>query len=192
MINGVVKRVSEKEYNGKMLYSLQVNGDNTYYGCGYKSPAAQVGQSVSFDVSMNGKYANLVHESLQVLNDGKVEQAPSVAPYARKPFFNKGTKDAAKDTYWTDKEQRDIINSKRIEVQACRNTAIQFLGLLYTHGALSIPSAQAKKEAAVAAALEHYTQMFLAENEARVNPQAESPTDATKSVDSDDSDWEKL
>lgn len=54
-MKGKIEVVTTKEWKGKTLYSMKVNGE--YYGCGAKSPGQQ-GDYVEFDVEENGKYKN--------------------------------------------------------------------------------------------------------------------------------------
>lgn len=77
---------------------------------------------------------------------------------------------AGKDTYWADKEKRDIITQKAIQLQASRNSAIAVLGVLLTNGAVALPSAKAKQYDAVMDLLAEITERFQEETSAVMNP----------------------
>jgi hypothetical protein len=77
---------------------------------------------------------------------------------------------AGKDQYWADKEKRDIITQKAIQLQASRNSAIAVLGVLLSNGAVALPTAKAKQYDAVMDMLAEITERFQEETSAVMNP----------------------
>lgn len=67
---------------------------------------------------------------------------------------------AGKDTYWADKEKRDIITQKAIQFQASRNSAIAALDVLLKVEAVKLPAKQADKYDAALALLDELTARF--------------------------------
>lgn len=96
-MKGKIEVVTTKEWKGKTLYSMKVNGE--YYGCGVKSPGQQ-GDYVEFDVEENGKYKNAG-------NIRKVEGAPPSSGV---------TGQTSQGTDWAKKDAQ-------ISWQAARNSA---------------------------------------------------------------------
>ena len=96
-MKGKIEVVTTKEWKGKTLYSMKVNGE--YYGCGAKSPGQQ-GDYVEFDVEENGKYKNAG-------NIRKVEGAPPSSGVSGQ---------TGQGTDWAKKDQQ-------ISWQAARNSA---------------------------------------------------------------------
>lgn len=96
-MKGKIELVTTKDWKGKTLYSMKVNGE--FYGCGVKSPGNK-GDFIEFDVEENGNYKNAG-------NIRKVEGAPSAPSCA--PVASGGTD-------WAKKDQQ-------ISWQAARNSA---------------------------------------------------------------------
>ena len=132
-MKGKIEVVTTKEWKGKTLYSMKVNGE--YYGCGAKSPGQQ-GDYVEFDVEENGKYKNAG-------NIRKVEGAPSApsgAPVA-----------SGQSNYSTDKaadREYKEKNDQRIGWQAARNSANALLATAVSAGFQDAPDTFSKLVAA--------------------------------------------
>lgn len=121
-MKGKIEVVTTKEWKGKTLYSMKVNGE--YYGCGAKSPGQQ-GDYVEFDVEENGKYKNAG-------NIRKVEGA--AAPAVSQPTSSGGTDWAKKDA--------------QISWQAARNSANALLATAVSAGFQDAPDTFSKLVAA--------------------------------------------
>lgn len=121
-MKGKIEVVTTKEWKGKTLYSMKVNGE--YYGCGAKSPGQQ-GDYVEFDVEENGKYKNAG-------NIRKVEGA--AAPAVSQPTSSGGADWAKKDA--------------QISWQAARNSANALLATAVSAGFQDAPDTFAKLLAA--------------------------------------------
>lgn len=120
VITGVVEFLNEKEFGGRKLYSIKVEGE--YYGCGNKRPACSKGDSVKFNAVQNGKYWNV---------DGNVDVQTGSAAAA--------TAAASPGRMMEERKQ------KAIALQAARNSAIAVTSALLQSGAIKLPSTQAKQ-----------------------------------------------
>lgn len=147
MIKGTVQKIHK---NGK-AYNIVI--DDEFYGYGFNRPDFEEGTLVKFEVSMNGKWKNVDKDTLKVLGKGELK-----SPKVSATRVSSGT--SQKDTYWADKEKRDIRNDLLREVGATRNTAISFVDLLLKTGALDLPKAKPKQADALLQAVEHYAEWF--------------------------------
>ena len=170
MPKGVVAKTSGREWNDPqqgaiMLYSLQLVGDNTWYRGGQTDPAALgavAGANVSFDITGKG---NIVQKSLRILKAGEnVQSSPTVT-----------SSSSSKDTYWSDKEARDIkkesnyqnIDIPRMTYAGAQSTAVDVLKLALEIGAVDLTATKkGAKLGALLAALDGITNDLFA---ARLN-----------------------
>lgn len=177
-MKGTVSRISEKEWNGKTLFSIQLVNDPTYYGMGTTQPMIKVGDYVDFDTTVTGNgRVNVRNNSIMVLKEGT--EAP-VVTQARtgggfKPRFQK---DEGKDAYWKNREERDVKVQERIQFQSARNSAIAFLDVLLKNNAVKLPEAPAKRYDVVAALLDEITERFN-----KPNVDDSSPPDAAEGLE---------
>ena len=121
-MKGKIEVVTTKEWKGKTLYSMKVNGE--YYGCGAKSPGQQ-GDYVEFDVEENGKYKNAG-------NIRKVEGAPPSSGVSGQ---------TGQGTDWAKKDQQ-------ISWQAARNSANALIAIGVQAGFQDAPDTFSKLVAA--------------------------------------------
>lgn len=121
-MKGKIELVTTKDWKGKTLYSMKVNGE--FYGCGVKSPGNK-GDFIEFDVEENGNYKNAG-------NIRKAEGAPS-AP--------SGAPVASGGTDWAKKDQQ-------ISWQAARNSANALLATAVSAGFQDAPDTFSKLVAA--------------------------------------------
>lgn len=145
-VAGVVQEIQERPVaGGKTAYNVVVGGQG--YGAGLYAPKAKVGDYVEFEVDEARGYKNVARGTLRVsANKGP---APATAAAQAAP--------AKPNTSVYDNRQ-DIISR-----QAAANTALQFLNLAVTTGALELPKSTSKKGAALDAldTLVHkYTEVF--------------------------------
>jgi hypothetical protein len=170
MAKGVVAKTSGREWNDPeqgtiMLYSLQLVGDNTWYRAGQNDPAklgASQGANVSFDITGKG---NIVQKSLRVVKGSEsVERSPTVS-----------SSSSSKDTYWSDKEARDIkkeanyqnVDIPRMTYAGAQSTAVEVLSLALAQGAVDITAV--KKAAKLDTLLSVLDQITLTLFHARLN-----------------------
>ena len=174
-IRGVVSKVSSNQFNGKTLWSLRLQGDNNYYNTGERVPPVTEGASIEFDtkLSPSGKHSVLI-ESIRPWENGNIMQAVP-ANTVRKSAD-------PKESYWADKELRDKRNDLLRELGATRNTAIAFIKLLTDTGSLKLPAAEAKREAVLWEALDHYTKKLMGVDEAPAE-------EAVKTTAQEETEW---
>lgn len=157
---GVVSNVSAFPYNGKNLWSFSLNGTKGFFRCGDTRPRVEKGDYVKFTATTgkNGAY-NVDTKSIDA-KTGESQATGVKIPAA-------GTSGASasgvgREDYWVAREARDVSTQKRIEIQSCRNSAIEFLKILLANGEFKLPAKN--KVAALEAALQHYIDKFIKEN----------------------------
>jgi hypothetical protein len=144
-IQGYVGEVlSFKTKTGKDVFSVVVDGKK--YSAGFDRPKANPGDLVSFNIEMNGQYANVAKGSLRVLPPGS-----GAAPAPAAPARSGGGFDDRQDT---------------ISRQAASNTALEFLRLAESIGALGMAkTAKAEdKLTALEELVNEYTALFYERN----------------------------
>lgn len=176
---GVISKVFSKPFQNKTLYSFQLQGDQQYYRLGEKKPPfVQDGASIQFDIDWKGNNASAKNVAPWM------EQVVPAALQTPIPYAPPA---AAKDNYWNNKEKADVARQKKIEIQAARNAAIEFISILLAQEAVKLPAKQADKEAALADMLNHYIEKFLSENEGTTTTQ---PVEA-ETINNDEDSEEK-
>jgi hypothetical protein len=144
-IKGTVSRVYEKDWDGVVLHSFQLQGDKRYFRTGTSRIVGQ-GESVSFDIEGNN---NVLESSLSKL-EAQVQQAPAPQQYQQRPQWGGGgaakkgpTENfEARQQYWTNKEARDIeVVEPRITWSSARTAAVEVIGLALQHDALAFGNA---------------------------------------------------
>jgi hypothetical protein len=160
---GVVARIFDRTFGSDIVYSFTLKGDQTFYRLGSTPPTFAEGDSIRFETSQKGKntYANrVVPWKEDGIRPGASNSAASVVARAS------GAGPRTADEFWRNKELRDVQTQQRIELQSCRNSAIELVRLLLGPGveAVKLPAAQAKKEQVVFEMVQKYTADFLAQN----------------------------
>ena len=174
MISGIVSKVNARDMQGARgpykLYSFALQGQQGWHSLGFELHGISEGQSISFETRQNARgYAEVDPDSIKIL-EGQVVAARDAAvvakaPYTPKKVWGGGKSGGKKDEYWDNREARDIETQKRIELQSCRNSALQFIDILVKTDAMKFGKAsQAEKAGILEDMLSHYTKAFLAEN----------------------------
>lgn len=188
-ICGVVEKVSYKDLNsGKRMWNIKVDGN--WYGMGYTQPKFGEGGEIEFDISWNGDFANVDKDSLNIISAGNVRnsgggnggsrggngggynkssgQQRSGGNSSNGGGYNRGSSGssgnaggASKDKYWEDKEKRDKVKDVVVTHMACRNSAIEAVGMLLTAGAVSLPTKKAEQYDAVLELVDIVTERFI-------------------------------
>lgn len=154
-MQGVVSKVSSFDYNGKTLWSFQLNGDRSFYRTGDKRPTVEQGQFISFDAKQGGKQGNFNVDLNSITIKKEEQQAKGVVG-----AFTNGASN--KDDYWTKKEARDVLVQARIERQSTRNSALEFIKILIQQEAVKVPAKN--KVEFFEQLLGHYQEEFIADN----------------------------
>lgn len=192
-------------------YSIKVN--DVYYSVGSTQPP-EAGTLVEFEAEQKGEYWNVTKAGIRVVPAGNPTSNISGAAVS-----SASKSVMSKDDYWGNKEKRDMewqhyqrtVVQPKIELQAARNAAIEFVKLLIVEvpyenskgeiqrlPSLKLGANIAKREEILAAAVEKYTKEFVEQNASNSEnnnkneqlPQAETSSQKdSESVDSDDSAW---
>lgn len=178
-MQGVVSKIDSKDFPNGKAWSFTLSGDRTFYRLGQRPPTFSEGDSVRFDTAQKGNstYANNVVPWKENGVAVPTSTKPDVVARAATTAFDK-------ESYWANKEARDVGVQARIELQSCRNSSIELVRLLLSTGveAVKLPAAQAKKEQVVALLVSKYTADFLAENKAG-GPKVDEPVDTKVAVE---------
>lgn len=197
---GVVSKINARATaNGGTSYSFALKGQDGWYGLGFTAPQFKEGSSVQFDIVQRGNYFDAKNI---VPWDGSGDQpAPPVREVVAKPGFSGGKrpfgggKSEEEKAYWGNRDAKEKDTQKRIEVQAARNAALEFLKLAVSAEAVKLPAKQADKYDALAALLSEVMDGFLADNDGRITGSKHSNTVATPDVppavtSTDESTWD--
>lgn len=171
-VNGVVKRVMTTPWQDKMLHGFALEGDERLFGTGFKkSPNVYPGSAISFQTEKNPKGrwqvdANTIEVKAQT-------KAPEVVQ----------TKEE-KNAYW---ETKDRV----IELQSCRNSAIDLVNVLLTHEAIKTPAKAAEQYDFVLNLVDELITRFVDANEKVRNPEATETPQVEGEPDKDPDDWKE-
>lgn len=161
MVQGVIQRINDKQWNGKTFWSFALQGQDGWFNTGMKRPPA-VGTSVEFNEKTNSKGYKEVDGTITIRSDGPVQVASIPTSVG-----NNGTAKATPSygaggsaAYWDRKEARDIANDTARELGASRNTAIAIIDLALKHEVIKLPAA-AKREEFLWTLLDKYTNKLM-------------------------------
>lgn len=191
-VTGFLLQVSEKQTsNGGTIYNIKVenDGNDDWFGYGFDKPTFGVDSEITFDVEVNGKFENVIVETLEVLdmqNPPKAERkarggrggngggrAPrggnssSRAPRgeskpARKPRGQAADDKPARAPKAEKKEVDWDRKDRLIRAQSCQNTAIAMVDLMVKAGALALPKKKGEQYDALQALVEKESErLFL-------------------------------
>jgi hypothetical protein len=159
-VQGTVKDVSSFDYQGTLLYSFTLQGDNTYYRTGRDAPSFQSGANVSFDATMGKKPGSQdvkIH-TVQMLEGAPSPSVAQVAPQATPQGMSRAE-------YWDEKDRYDkAVRQPAIEFQAARNAAISIVTALVANESMpgiTKTATPAKRAEVFEAAVAHYTEQFF-------------------------------
>ncbi len=128
---GVVQRVLNKDFKGKMLYSFSLGEDKPLFGLGGVRPNFNEGDKITFEYILNNKgYPVVDGKSIKVVERGAngAQAVPAAA----------GVPAQGREAYWSNKEARDVETQKRISFQAARNSAIETFSKAVELGLVSL------------------------------------------------------
>jgi len=141
-VTGQVFKVYEKDFRGKMLFSVKLENDPIYYRMNENrhSGIAESGNWIEFTAEPNadGKSATV---------KGPIKLAPKATPAAAVAGPSGGAYTGAREA--------------SIHYQSARKDALTFVGMAITSGAIKLPAAAAKKLKALEALVDAYTAGFL-------------------------------
>ena len=131
---GIVFRVFEKEFNGKMLYTLKFDGDDNYYRLGEKRYAGTIESGYEVKVAFETKGANNLVRKVKLIAKGEPVEPKS--PGGGKSRPGGGSKGSG-GTDWAAKDQN-------IQYQSARNAAIEMVKMLLEQNGLEFPKGVTK------------------------------------------------
>lgn len=179
MVKGLVYKVFSRQAGRGTAYSIKLDGDETYYGCGFKNPGNLDGKYVSFEAGKNAKgYWDANLATLTVL-----DSAPQVA--------NKSVASATaggKDDYWRRKEERDLVNDVQRHIGASANTAIAFVDLLLKTDSVAVPTKKADRADIIFDLVAHYATKFQSLSEG-AKPADPKPADESPAAEPAEDNW---
>ena len=172
----MISNVSSFDYQGKKLWSFQLNNDKgTYFRTGSSRVPAEQGEFVSFS-GMPGKNGSINVDTKTVeVKKGEVAQQGIAGAVASKAGSG-GTSysgGGGGNRDFPTKSEREATQ-KRIEIQSCRNSALEFIDILIRTEAFKVPAKN--KVEALEELLSHYIEKFIKENA------GESSEDAPKTA----------
>jgi len=162
-VTGVVFRVYENEFEKKTLYSVKLDGNDNFYGMGEKrfEKSVQEGNKITIQYEVNGKGKNVVK---RVRLDGIGDPIESKPKGGKgKGNYKGGNKSGGGNGMskadWADKD-------KRIQYQAARNSALEFLRLASDEDAIDYPkgatkTAKAARMTALEGLVDKYTALYF-------------------------------
>ena len=174
-VTGFLLKVSEKPTsNGGTIYNIQLEASNddrteSWFGYGFDAPTFGVDSEISFDVEVNGKFENVIIETLEIIDNqnapaparkgrsgGGARPARGGAKPARQPRQaaskparqprgqSAEDKPAARAPKSAAKADVDWDRKDRlIRAQSCQNTAIATVSLMLAAGVLPKPKNKA-------------------------------------------------
>jgi hypothetical protein len=136
-VTGVLTQIHASPYGNKMMYRVEVNGQQ--YGMGETNPTqfgVVEGGMVTFDAVQKGKFVNV---TIGTLAPAGVGAEPTQAPVQQAaPQASGGG--LTRDQYWSNKEARDLVVQISIQFQASRNSAIAAAEAMLQSGAFTFPA----------------------------------------------------
>lgn len=183
-MKGYVDVVFSKAQGQGKRYAFKIKNDDIWYSCGFKDPKIKKGDQIEFEFEQNGDFYNVSVEAIKILRSG-----PEVVE-ARRGFPKSVGSGAEKDTYWRDREARDIDTQKRIQLQASRNSAIALASVMLQSGAVKLPEAVAKRHEVVAALVQEWTEKFQEQVNGTDKPAVEAVPESTNEGAAMPEEWE--
>lgn len=165
---GVVGFISEKAWFDRKLgqdinlYSFKLDGHDTWFRTGDTKPEFMKGQQIRF--SSNGNNVDL--STVEITEATPVQTAPRPAGQSRV---------VTKDTYWADKEARDLekeeywrlVKDPMIQYQAARRDAVTLIVAALANEAVSFgTTAKGQRLAFLQDMVEETTQDLMVKNAA--------------------------
>jgi len=101
---GLLKNKSEREWNGTMLYSFQLEGQNIWFRTGQKGITLDEGTPIRFKANETNKQVDL--ESMEKLD---------AAPAPTKQTSATENTSTTREDYWTNRERLDSVRTARAD-----------------------------------------------------------------------------
>jgi hypothetical protein len=143
---GRVAAIYNREFSGKMTYSIKIDGSPLYFRLNDKRYPGIVekGNMVEFEAEENSD-----GKSAKVIGAVRAGRAAPTSEAGKGAAVGGGVDWAKKDA--------------SIQYQSSRKDAVEFVKLLVQTGALGLPAAKSKQVAALELAVDRYTAQFFAD-----------------------------
>lgn len=138
-VKGKVWKVYQKQWKNKTLYTIKIDGNDTYYRCGEKDPGNIAGKVVEFEAGED------TGSGAQV--KGKVTIVDSSTSGKSSGGGGGGGYDPQKDN--------------RIQYQSSRKDALEMVKILLDKGGVKLPSKTADIAEVIEGLVDHYTAQFF-------------------------------
>lgn len=165
--NGTVQKVSSFDFNGSKLWSFTLHGTRGFFRTGKAHPGVEPNQLIQFDGQADGKGNVKVEPSTITL--AKNSESSGVANVVG--ASTEQSLPATEDRRYATRAERESLQS-RIELQSCRNSALELVGLILQHGELKV-GAKVDKVALIEEMVTNYTNKFVTANSAEATATAE-------------------
>jgi hypothetical protein len=177
LIKGIVGKISKNDYQGKILTSFALKGQEGWYSLGERSFQYNEGDSIQFNVQTRGKY--VYAQDITPWDGAGATQAPSIPTgsgatgsprpaYGGRKSFGGGKSDEEKQ-YWAKKDEQAEVTQRRIEIQAARNAAIETASFMFEKELVKVPTKQADKYDAFMELVETITDDYLKKTSIRLS-----------------------
>lgn len=183
VVEGTVLKITYKETRGKndlCNLCLDTGGrDDEWFGYGFNEPDFEEGAIVEFEIEYNGEYANIVDDTLTVIEEAPKKRKSSGGRGGKSSGSKRGGGSSGKSgggrsggrsggksssagrggadkgsgagkKSEVDWDRKDNL----IRLQSCQNTAIATVNMMITHGAIVLPKKKGEMYDAVQAAIE--------------------------------------
>ena len=191
-VTGFLLQVSEKATsNGGTIYNIKVenDGNDDWFGYGFDAPTFGVDSEISFDIEVNGKFENVIVETLEIIDNqnapaparkarggtggGRAPRGGAAKPAGRAPRGGAAPARKPRGQAADDKPARAPKADKKADVdwdrkdrliraQSCQNTAVATVALHIQAGTLALPKKKGEQYDALMALVEKEThRLFL-------------------------------
>jgi hypothetical protein len=152
-VSGKVSRIFANPFEGRngpvTLYSFKVEGNDKFFRLGEHAPQFRETDVVTFESDQKGKATNLEVTRAPAKEETTAPPAPARSTESARPAPESAGKVVNRDSYWADKEARDIEKDKkytevvepRITYAAARHDAVTVVGLALQHDLLALGNA---------------------------------------------------
>jgi hypothetical protein len=170
-VTGTVKWVGSKTVRNSQLWSFTIQESEEFYRTGFDKPNINRGDVITFEVEVN-QYGNQVKAK-------SIAVAEKAVPVSSSSSSRVSGGD--KDSYWKDKEAKDVVKDAAIQFLSCTNTAVSIVKLASEVGVLTLGAGNkgSKMDALLAQIYTVRDELFQQAEEARAKVAKGTPVVAS-------------
>lgn len=105
---GVLKNKSERDWNGTMLYSFQLDGQNIWFRTGQKALTLEEGTPIRFQ-------ANEANKQVDLASMEKLDTAPAQTDATGAKSPSPSGSSTTREDYWQNRERLDSVRTARAD-----------------------------------------------------------------------------